>query len=87
MLTIMNWLKELVALIKQKPATALLVMLFVVITLKVISLYASADMDEEQWQQFKAAHHCQPLVSETGVQRLGWQCDDGDVYYRWRQQR
>jgi len=44
-------------------------------------------MDEGQWEQFKIDHHCQPQVADNGDRRLSWQCDDGDIYYRWRQQR
>lgn len=84
-MTIFNWLRRLV--LRQQRFTVMLVIVFTVITIKLITLYADANMDEGQWEQFKTDHHCQPQVADNGDRRLSWQCDDGDIYYRWRQQR
>ncbi|MDP2179686.1 hypothetical protein [Methylicorpusculum sp.] len=72
---------------RAKPVDILIAGIFALVIFKLWSLYASANLDEGQWEQFKQDHQCKQLVSETGIQRLSWQCDDGQVYYRWRQQR
>ena len=64
-----------------------LTLIFAVVILKLSSLYWSVNVDDGNWEQFKAEHKCLLLTSKTGTQRLSWQCDDGKVYYRWRQQR
>lgn len=74
-------------LFRLKPVELLILGVFALVIFKLWSLYASANLDEGQWEQFKKDHHCTPLVSKTGTQRLSWQCDDGNVYYRWRQQK
>lgn len=64
-----------------------LTLIFAVVILKLSSLYWSVNVDDGNWEQFKTEHKCLLLTSKTGTQRLSWQCDDGKVYYRWRQQR
>jgi hypothetical protein len=65
----------------------LLIILFTIIILKLSSLYFSVNTDDGNWEQFKVAHHCKLQTTETGTRRLSWRCDDGKIYYRWRQQR
>ncbi|PPD49438.1 MAG: hypothetical protein CTY13_03425 [Methylobacter sp.] len=84
-MTIFNWLRRL--LLRQQLSTVMLVIVFTALTIKLITLYVDANMDEGQWEQFKIDHNCQPQVADNGDRRLSWQCDDGDIYYRWRQQR
>ncbi|MDO9164155.1 MAG: hypothetical protein Q8N35_11920 [Methylococcaceae bacterium] len=84
-MTIFNWFKHLV--LRQQRFTVILILLFTAVTIKLITLYVDANMGEGQWEQFKIDHHCQPQVADNGDRRLSWQCDDGDRYYRWRQQR
>lgn len=42
---------------------------------------------EDDWATFREAHHCTPLGETVGSNRAGYQCDDGQVHYRWRQMR
>lgn len=42
---------------------------------------------EDEWQSFRDAHHCTPVAVTDGSNRSGYQCDDGQVHYRWRQMR
>lgn len=42
---------------------------------------------DQQWDEFKDAHHCKPNRDSVGGLRGGWTCDDGKTYYLWRQQR
>jgi hypothetical protein len=42
---------------------------------------------EDDWAAFRDAHHCTPVAVLDGSNRAGYQCDDGQVYYRWRQMR
>ncbi|MFM8331753.1 MAG: hypothetical protein ACKN9T_08695 [Candidatus Methylumidiphilus sp.] len=50
-------------------------------------LLFSADESEEDWEAFKQARHCQSVGRQAGNNQGGWRCDDGKVYYRWRQQK
>ena len=42
---------------------------------------------EDDWVAFRDAHHCVPVAVTDGSNRAGYQCDDGQVHYRWRQMR
>ncbi len=42
---------------------------------------------EDEWDAFREAHHCTPVSVTDGSNRSGYQCDDGQVHYRWRQMR
>ncbi|MDD5460682.1 MAG: hypothetical protein PHG00_03455 [Methylococcales bacterium] len=64
-----------------------LILLFIIVILKLSSLYFSVNTDDGNWERFKVAHDCKLQTTETGTQRLSWGCDDGKIYYRWRQQR
>ena len=66
--------------------SALIVLFFCVTIGKLLGLYMS-NIDDSDWERFKAEHDCRLLVDESGSQRLNWQCDDGKIHYRWRQQR
>ena len=74
-------------LIRQNRIDFMLVILFAVVVIKIYSLYFSVNADDGNWEQFKSEHSCKLLTTETGTQRLSWECDDGEIYYRWRQQR
>lgn len=43
--------------------------------------------EEDGWAAFRDAHHCTPVAVTDGSNRAGYQCDDGQVHYRWRQMR
>ena len=42
---------------------------------------------EAEWANFREAHHCTPVALADGSNRAGYQCDDGEIHYRWRQMR
>ena len=53
----------------------------------VIYLIQFAEEGEEDWDAFKTAHHCQSVGQQAGNNQGGWRCDDGEIHYRWRQQK
>jgi hypothetical protein len=79
--------RKTVQVIGQKPIDVLLILLFIIVIIKLTSLYFSVNADDGNWEQFKSEHNCKLRTTETGTQRLSWECDDGKIYYRWRQQR
>lgn len=42
---------------------------------------------ESDWAKFRDEHHCTPISETDGSNRAGYQCDDGQIHYRWRQMR
>lgn len=43
---------------------------------------------DDNWEQFRVEHQCKKINTlSNGKQRAGWECDDGEVYYRWHQMR
>ena len=79
--------KKTTQFIRQKPLDVLLMIIFAIVIIKLSSLYFSVNVDDGSWEQFKSEHNCKLLTTETGTQRLSWECNDGKIYYRWRQQR
>ena len=79
--------KNITRFIRQKPMDVLFILLFVIVIIKLSSLYLSVNADDGHWEQFKSEHNCKLLTTKTGTQRLSWECDDSKIYYRWRQQR
>ena len=73
--------------VRQKPVDVLLMLIIAIAVLKLSSLYFSVNADDGNWEQFKSEHSCKLLTTETGTRRLSWECDDSEIYYRWRQQR
>jgi hypothetical protein len=57
------------------------------VVIKLISLNTGVTVDDDTWNAFKTTHNCQLQKSAYGNQEASWLCDDGKVYYRWRQQR
>ncbi|MGD7034729.1 hypothetical protein [Methylotuvimicrobium buryatense] len=78
---------KIILLLRHNLATTIIVLLFGIVIFKLIGAYISSNIDDGEWAQFKIDHDCQPFINDSGSQRLSWQCDDGKVYYRWRQQR
>jgi hypothetical protein len=72
--------------IRQKPIDVLLMFIIAIVIIKLAGLYFSVNVDDGNWEQFKSEHNCNLLTTETGTQRMSWECDD-KIYYRWRQQR
>jgi hypothetical protein len=79
--------KKTAQFIRRKPMDVLLMLIFAIVIIKLSSLYFSVNVDDGNWEQFKPEHNCTLLTTETGTQRSSWQCNDGKIYYRWRQQR
>jgi len=79
--------KKTTQFIRQKPLDVSLMLLFAIVVIKLSSLYFSVNVDDGNWEQFKSENNCKLLTTETGTQRLSWDCSDGKIYYRWRQQR
>ena len=50
-------------------------------------LIFSAPEGEADWQKFVRENHCKSVGSTDGSNRGGWRCDDGQIHYRWRQQK
>lgn len=50
-------------------------------------LILSSPEGEDDWQKFVQDHHCQSVGETGGSNRGGWRCDDGQIHYRWRQQK
>jgi hypothetical protein len=55
--------------------------------LSVALMIFAAPEGEEDWEEFKVKNHCVSLAQERGGRAAGWRCDDGEVHYRWRQQK
>jgi len=79
--------EKTVPFIRQKPADVLLIFLFAIVIIKLSGLYVSVNVDDGNWDQFKSGYGCKLLATETGTRRLRWECDDREIYYRWRQPR
>jgi hypothetical protein len=79
--------KKITQYIRQKPIDVLLILIFAIVIINLSTLYFSVNVDDGNWEQFKSEHNCKLLTTETGTQRLSWECDDSEIYYRWRQQR
>jgi hypothetical protein len=65
----------------------LIFLILAAVVIKLISLNTSVTVDDDTWNEFKTAHNCQLQKSAYGNQEASWLCNDGKVYYRWRQQR
>ncbi|GAB6141740.1 hypothetical protein JCM14076_24690 [Methylosoma difficile] len=80
-------LQKLTADIVRNPLHSLLFLSLAGAVIVLLQLYSSLNDDDGAWEQFKIDHHCQLQTNQSGTQRHSWLCDDGKLYYRWRQQR
>lgn len=55
--------------------------------LLVLYLLFSVHESDEDWERFKQNRHCRSVGIQAGNNQGGWRCDDGKIYYRWRQQK
>ena len=78
---------QIVAFIRQNLVSSIVVLGLALATVKLLGLYTSVDADDGHWQQFKVEHECVLQTGAQGSQRLSWKCNDGQIYYSWRQQR
>ena len=79
--------KTFLAYIRSNLIEFLISVLFAVAILALLRLNMKTQIDDN-WEQFKREHNCNLIESKGGNNiRTGWICDDGEEYYRWRQQR
>ncbi|HBA66713.1 MAG: hypothetical protein CVV06_18400 [Gammaproteobacteria bacterium HGW-Gammaproteobacteria-10] len=86
-MTLSETIAKIILSLKHNLVATFVGLLFSLAIIKLIGAYLSSNIDDGEWEQFKIDHDCQPFINDSGSQRLSWQCDDGKVYYRWRQQR
>lgn len=55
--------------------------------LLVAFLLVTANQADDDWNLYVAEHHCVSVGRQAGNNQGGWRCDDGEVHYRWRQQK
>ena len=65
----------------------LMIMGIAVVVLGDIYLLQHNRSKEDDWEAFRNAQHCKPVGQTDGSNRAGYQCDDGQIHYRWRQMR
>lgn len=70
-----------------KPLDLILILFFTLAIAKIISLNLSVEGEEGNWETFKAENNCKLKLGEDGYEKSTWVCEDGEVYYGWRQQR
>ena len=79
--------KTFIAYIRSNPIDFLIIVVFAIAILALIRLNMQTQIDDN-WEQFQSQHNCKLIEAKGGNNiRTGWICDDGEEYYRWRQQR
>lgn len=71
-MNITQLLHKVTRVLRQKPIDALLFIIFSLAIIQLLNLYAVANIDDAEWEQFKQANECMPLIADKS-QRLGWQ--------------
>ena len=80
------WINSFFTFIQSKPKDVLLILIFTIAIAILIRLYSQTQIDDN-WGQFIIEHQCKIVQKEgSNNHRTGWLCDDGETYYRWRQQ-
>ena len=85
--SITHRLKRTLLYCRERPLDLILILVFLIAIIKITSLYMRVETDIDNWDEFKTEHHCVPHLSNPEVKISNWKCDDGKVYYNWRQQR
>ena len=81
-----QYLNSLITFIRSKPKDALLLLTFGIAIAILLRLYWQTKIDDN-WDQFIIEHNCMIIKKEgSNNHRTSWTCDDGETYYRWRQQ-
>ncbi|KAF3982559.1 MAG: hypothetical protein HFP81_02490 [Methylococcales symbiont of Hymedesmia sp. n. MRB-2018] len=83
----MNKKKSIIQTIANKPFDFVLYLVFAIAIITLYNLYFSINVDDANWDQFSAEHHCKLQKDYYGTQKSSWKCDDGNLYYRWMHQR
>lgn len=79
--------KSLLTYVANNRGFCLISLIFFIAIAGLLRLQLRTQVDDN-WDQFIVEHHCQVVKSKGGnnIQSI-WLCDDGNEYYRWRQQR
>ncbi len=72
---------------RKNPLEIVILLIFLIAILKITSLYMGVESDADNWDQFKAEHHCIAHIENPEIKISSWKCDDGEIYYNWRQMR
>jgi hypothetical protein len=83
----MDIINKLIQYFRSKPLDLLILLGFLLVIIQLFNIYFSVDIDDGDWDEFKREHHCKMQLKTQGLPHTSWECDDGKVYYRWRQQR
>ncbi|KAF3977755.1 MAG: hypothetical protein HFP77_05615 [Methylococcales symbiont of Iophon sp. n. MRB-2018] len=83
----MNKKKSIIETMANKPFDFVLYLVFAIAIITLYNLYFSVNVDDANWDQFSAEHHCKLQKDYYGTQKSSWKCDDGNLYYRWMHQR
>lgn len=73
--------------IREHPLEIFLYCLLTAAAFKVFTLYVNSEMDNEEWQRYKVEHNCHERISVSETKISSWECDNGEVFFNWRQQR
>lgn len=81
-----NLLTSFITYIRTSPIETLIFLLFLIAIVTLFRLHWKTQIDDN-WDQFVIEHNCKVIKKEgSNNHRTGWICDDGEEYYRWRQQ-
>jgi len=79
-------LSALVSSIRTRPRDFTILLIFCIAIAILLRLHSETQLDDN-WGQFIIDHHCQKIDNEgSNNHRTNWVCDDGEEYFRWRQQ-
>jgi hypothetical protein len=82
-----DWFKSLLIYIANNRGFCCILLIFFIAIAGLLRLQFRTQVDDN-WDVFKVEHHCQVVKSKGGNNiQSSWLCDDGNEYYRWRQQR
>ena len=79
-------LSSFLTFIRTSPRDTIIILSFIIAIAVLFNLHWKTQIDDN-WEQFIIEHHCKVINKEgSNNHRTGWACDDGEKYYRWRQQ-
>ena len=82
----MKQLSSFLTFIRTNPRDVFILLIFIIAIAILFQLHGKTQIDDN-WDQFIIDHNCQTITKESSNNhRTSWVCDDGEEYYRWRQQ-
>ena len=79
--------KSLLTYVANNRGFCFILLIFFIAIAGLLRLQFRTQVDDN-WDEFIVEHHCQVIKSKGGNNiQSSWLCDDGNEYYRWRQQR